>query len=75
MTSFSGKQAKEFAISLAKKIEDSTKIVNRHLEGSRNNMKKLYDKRQSGHRITEGDTVMLWWPYFKKGISRSFQPK
>ena len=38
-------------------------------------MKSTYDKKVSRHDIKEGDAVMLWWPYFKKGVSRSLQPK
>ena len=38
-------------------------------------MKLKYDKKNSSHDIKVGDSVMLWWPYFKKNIPRSFQPK
>ena len=38
-------------------------------------MKTTYDKKVSRYHIKEGDSVMLWWPYFKKGLSRSLQPK
>ena len=73
--SFSSKQAKEFARSLTKKIDDSSKAVVANLQTARNKMKTIYDKKNSYHRFSEGDYVMLWWPYTKKGISRAFQPK
>ena len=38
-------------------------------------MKRTYNKRTSRHNIKAGDYVMLWWPYFKKGVSRALQPK
>ena len=73
--SYAKRQAKEFASSLIQQVEYSAKIVNKNLEKSRNQMKSTYDKRNSNHEIHAGDYVMLWWPYFKKGTPRSFQPK
>ena len=37
-------------------------------------MKLIYDKSCSSHRFSEGDYVMLWWPYKVTGISHAFQP-
>ena len=38
-------------------------------------MKSKYDKRISSHDIKIGDSVILWWPYYTKGIPTSFQPR
>ena len=73
--SFSAMQAKEFATSLASKMDEANRIVQSNLQAAREKMKELYDRHNSSHKFVEGDTVMLWWPYFKKGISRAFQPK
>ena len=73
--SHANKQAREFAISLAKKIDDSANVVNENLEKSRAQMKTIYDQKNSKHNIEVGNQVMLWWPYHKKGISRAFQPR
>ena len=72
---FSGKQASEFAAELTKKIDEVSKIVSENLSKARSDMKKAYDKKKSRHKFAVGDSVMLWWPYFKPGISRAFQPK
>ena len=72
---FSAKQASEFASSLCRKIEESNRTVNANLLRARGRMKATYDKRNTDHQLREGDQVMLWWPYTKKGISRAFQPK
>ena len=37
-------------------------------------MKQNYDKRNTNHNIQIGTQVMLWWPYYKRGIPRSLQP-
>ena len=64
---------KEFATSLGAKLNMSIEIVHRNSQHARNKMKQNYDKHNSHHQIQEGNNVMLWWPYFKKGISRFFQ--
>ena len=69
------RRAREFATRLTSKIDESSKVVQENLEKSRRKMKRSYDKRASRHDIKAGDYVMLWWPYFKKGVSRSLQPK
>ncbi len=69
------KQAQEFATKLFRKIDESSNVVRSNLEKARGRMKISYDKKVSRHRINVGDYVMLWWPYYKKGIPRSFQPK
>ena len=69
------RQAKEFASSLVDTIEKSNDIVNENIAISREKMKMKYDKKNSSHKISVGDKVMLWWPYSVKGIPRSFQPK
>ena len=69
------RRAREFATRLTSKIDESSKVVQENLEKSRRKMKGSYDKRASRHDIKAGDYVMLWWPYFKKGVSRSLQPK
>ena len=74
-TNYANKQAREFASSLANRIQISGKAVNKNLENSRKKMKSSYDKKNSRHEENVGDYVMLWWPYFRKGIPRSFQPK
>ena len=38
-------------------------------------MKKMYDKHATPHTFSAGDYVMLWDPYYRKGVSRSFQAK
>ena len=52
---FSSKQAKEFAQSLTKKIDDSSKVVVANLQTARSKMKTNYDKKNSYHRFSEGD--------------------
>ena len=69
------RQAREFATRLTRKIDESSKVVQQNLQKSRKKMKRTYDKRTSRHDIKAGDYVMLWWPYFKKGVSRALQPK
>jgi hypothetical protein len=69
------KQAQEFATELTRKIDESSTIVHENLKTAREKMKASYDKKVSHHHIKEGDHVMLWWPYYKKGVPRSFQPK
>ena len=73
--SFAKKQANEFASTLSKKIDESSRIVNENLAKSRSKMKSSYDKTCSSHNIKVGDHVMLWWPYKVKGISSAFQPR
>ena len=38
-------------------------------------MKHNYDKEIRTHPISIGDTVMIWTPYTKSGLSKCFQPK
>ena len=72
---FNQRQAKDFAISLTEKIEKTAEIVNKNVIDARNKIKIKYDKKNSSHEIKVGDNVMLWSPYFKKNIPRSFQPR
>ncbi len=72
---FNQKQGSEFAQELKSRIQSSTKIVNEHLLKSREQMKKAYDKDTTFSPFSVGDTVMLWKPYKRKGISGCFQPK
>ena len=74
-TPFSQKQAHQFAAELTDTINHSSSIVQENLRRSRLKMKTAYDKKNSHHEFAVGDSVMLWWPYFKKGVPRSFQPK
>ena len=74
-SSFANKQARDFASELTEKIDNSTQVVNENLNRSRSKMKATYDKKNSNHKFKIGDSVMLWWPYYEKGIPRSFQPK
>ena len=73
--SYAQEQASDFATTLTRRIEDASKVVQNSLQQSRRKMKASYDRSSSSHAIKVGDSVMLWWPYFKKGISRAFQPK
>ena len=72
---FAERQAHDFAVELAGKLDDASKTVHENLRKAREKMKTSYDKKVSHHQIKVGDHVMLWWPYRKKGIPRSFQPK
>ena len=72
--SFSEKQSHEFARDLTAKITDSNRLVNDNLIHSRMNMKSQYDMETKQPFLSVGDTVMLWKPYKKIGISRCFQP-
>ena len=74
-TTFAQKQAHRFAADLTKTIEESSSIVQDNLRRSRAKMKATYDKKNSHHVFSVGDSVMLWWPYYRKGVPRSFQPK
>ena len=74
-TTFAQKQAHQFASELTNTIERSSSVVQENLLRSRNKMKAAYDKKKSHHEFSVGDSVMLWWPYFRKGVPRSFQPK
>ena len=72
---FSRKQASDFADELTGKINEVSDAVTEKLNIARNRMKKVYDRKNSHHTFEVGDSVMLWWPYRKKGISRAFQPR
>ena len=74
-TTFPQRQAREFAANLSNKIDQATEIVQSNLLRSRRKMKAAYDQKTSHHEFSVGDSVMLWWPYYKKGVPRSFQPK
>ena len=73
--SFATKQANEFAEELTSKINEVSDMVADNLNSARDKMKKVYDRKNSSHTFEAGDSVMLWWPYYKPGISRSFQPR
>ena len=64
----------EFASSLVKKLDVSAAAVRDCSSLARQKMKQKYDKHNTKHDIQIGNKVMLWWPYYKKGIPRSFQP-
>ena len=65
---------KEFASSLVEKLDVSAAAVRDCSSLARQKMKQKYDKHNTKHDIQIGNKVMLWWPYYKKGIPRSFQP-
>ena len=65
---------KEFATNLVEKLEKSAKIVNSNIKNAQLKMKQRYDKHNTNHNVQVGNQVMLWWPYYKRGIPRSFQP-
>ena len=64
----------EFASDLVRKLEQSSCIVQENTRIARETMKRRYHKRNTNHVIEVGSQVMLWWPYYKKGIPRAFQP-
>ena len=72
---FGQKQGSAFAKELKSRIESCKKMVNSHLAETRKQMKKRYDKGSKPSPFSIGDTVMLWKPYKKKGVSSCFQPK
>ena len=65
---------RDFASDLVRKLERSSHIVHENSRTARENMKRKYDKKNTRHDIRVGSNVMLWWPYYKKGIPRAFQP-
>ena len=69
------KQAQAFACDVGTGLKSSFANVRNTLSQSRERMKKQYDKNTSKHHYQINDTVMLWNPPQKKGISRCFQPK
>ena len=69
------KQAQQFATDLGKSLKQSFETVNQTLSQSRTNMKAQYDKNTKKHHYKVHDTVMLWKPTPKKGISHCWQPK
>ena len=71
---YSQKQGSQFAKELKSRIKSSEAIVNTNLHNSRKQMKQQYDKRANSPSFEVNDTVMLWKPYKKKGISGCFQP-
>ena len=69
------KQAQAFACDVGTRLKSSFANVRNTLSQSRERMKKQYDKNTSKHHYQINDTVMLWNPPQKKGVSRCFQPK
>ena len=69
------RQAAQFAKDLKSRLKSSQKVVNEHLIVSRQQMKTQFDKTVRQSQFTVGDTVMLWKPYKRKGVSGCFQPK
>ncbi len=69
------KQAQQFATDLGLGLKRTFDIVNQTLSESRTNMKLQYDKSTTKHHYKVDDTVMLWKPTPKTGISRCWQPK
>ncbi len=72
---YNQKQGSAFAKELKSRVKSSENIVNEHLVDTRKQMKKMYDKDTKPSPFSIGDTVMLWKPYKKKGVSGCFQPK
>ena len=73
--SLSQKQGALFAKDLKNRIQNSQRLVNKQLNVSRDKMKVQYDKTAKPSPFKIGDTVMLWKPYKRKGLSGCFQPK
>ena len=73
--SFNQKQATTFANELRERIQISKDVVRDNLIESRNKMKEQFDKNAKNSSFLVGDTVMLWKPYKKQGLSGCFQPK
>ena len=69
------KQAQTVASDVGLCLKRSFADVSKTLNQSRERMKKQYDKNTSKHHYKINDTVMLWSPPQKKGISRCFQAK
>ena len=67
------RQAQAFAIDLGLRLKRSFADVRCTLDMSRDRMKQQYDKTASKHHYKVNDTVMLWHPPQKTGISRCFQ--
>ena len=72
---YNQKQAIEFVKQLHTKIESTTTTTNSCLNKSRDKMKQSYDKSSKAHNFSTDNKVMLWNPYFKRGISKSLQPR
>ena len=68
-------QAHEFAKELKFSISNATSLVNDNLTHHRSAMKAKYDKTSRARTFETGQYVMLRWPYQKKGIPGSFQPR
>eukprot|EP00794_Sanderia_malayensis_P005772 gene5772-6477_t len=68
------KQAQHFANELGENLKKTVSQVQASLAASRNKMKKQYDTHAKAHHYQVHDTVMLWHPNKKKGISRCWQP-
>ena len=69
------KQAQAFANDIGTCLKNSFTNVRSILNQSRERMKQQYDKKTTQHHYKINDTVMLWNPPQKRGISRCFQPK
>ena len=72
---FNERQAKRFVRELTKRVRDTVNTTRRNLEKSRNYQKVQYDKNTKNVKMSIGETVMLWYPYHKTGISKCFVPK
>ena len=69
------RQAQQFAIDLGSSLKHSFDVYSQTLLESRANMKTQYDKNTKKHHYKVHDTVMLWNPRAKQGVSRCWQPK
>ena len=69
------RQAQTFACDLGTRLQRSFADVRCTLATNRDRMKQQYDRTASKHHYNVNDTVMLWHPPQKTGISRCFQAK
>ena len=69
------RQAQTFACDLGTRLQRSFADVRCTLAMNRDRMKQQYDRTASKHHYNVNDTVMLWHPPQKTGISRCFQAK
>ena len=73
---YNQRQAQQFAHELISNIKRSTDTARQVLERSRLQMKQQYDKTAGRyHKLSVGDSVMLWDPYYNPKVSRCFQRK
>ena len=71
---FNQKQTVQFAQSLSDELKVTTQMVQATLQHSRDKMKEQYDKRIRYPLFDIGESVMLWYPYKRSGLSKCLQP-